>query len=112
MEEGITRLFVLREGVATGVLAAGVLKEEVPDRVLSLLRERLDDVGDIESCAGAMVSGSVLMTPLSFALRLRARSLCSLKKLSWLVGSVVGNGRARTRKLKAFILANWRTFAA
>jgi hypothetical protein len=91
VDEGITRLFVLKEGVAMGVLAAGVLKEEVPDRVLSLLRERLDDVGEMESCAGAMLSGSVLRrTPLSFALRLRARSLCSLKKLWLLLGSVVG----------------------
>jgi hypothetical protein len=44
MDEGIMRLFVLAEGV----LAAGVLRDEVViDRVLSLLRERLDDEGEM-----------------------------------------------------------------
>jgi hypothetical protein len=86
VDDGITRLLVLTDGVTKGVFAAGVFSDElVPDCALSLLRERLDDAGDIGICAEAMVSGSVLMRPpLSFALRLRARSLCSLKKLEWL----------------------------
>ena len=102
VEEGMMRLLVLTDGVTKGVLAAGVLKDEaVPDRVLSLLRERLDDEGEGGTGAEAMVSGSVLMRlPLSFALRLRARSLCSLKKLLLLSGSDSGGGRGGTRKLE------------
>jgi hypothetical protein len=93
--EGITRLLVLTEGVMKGVFAAGVLREElVPDCVLSLLRERLDDDGDGGTCAEAILSGSVLIRPpLIFALRLRARSLCSLKKLLFAAGSGSGGGR-------------------
>lgn len=42
------RLWVLTEGVAKGVFAAGVLKDEfVLERVLSLLRERLDEHGEM-----------------------------------------------------------------
>jgi hypothetical protein len=87
-DEGITRLLVLTEGVIQGVLfAAGVLSDElVAERVLSLLRERLDDVGDSGTCADAMGAASVLIRPpLTLTLRLRARSLCSLKKLLVLV---------------------------
>jgi hypothetical protein len=48
--EGITRLFALAEGVKKGVFAAGVLSDElVVDGMLSLLRERFDDVGEIET---------------------------------------------------------------
>lgn len=68
--------------LAAGVLAAGVLSDEVVrERRLSLLRERLDEaVGEMGS-SGLAMAGSVLMrTPLSFALRRRARSLCSLKR--------------------------------
>ena len=48
VEEGMTRLFVLAAGVMKGVLAAGALSDElVADLVLSLLRERLDDEGEM-----------------------------------------------------------------
>lgn len=99
IEDGIKRLFALAEGVIKGVFAAGVLREElVTDRVLSLLRERLDDDGDIGTPAGVM-SGSVrIRTPLTFALRLKARSLCSLKALLSVSGDVSGLGRGGTRK--------------
>ena len=92
----MTRLLVLAEGV----LAAGVLRDEVvTDRVLSLLRERLDDdEGEMGTPAVAM-AGSVLMrTPLSFALRRRARSLCSLKEVLWDSGSDSGPGSGGARK--------------
>jgi hypothetical protein len=55
-DDGMTRLFVLTDGVATGVFS----DDSGPERVLSLLRERLDDVGDGGIWAEAMVSGSVL----------------------------------------------------
>jgi hypothetical protein len=46
--EGISRLCVLAAGVMKGVFAAGVLSDElVADRVLSLLRERLDEEGEM-----------------------------------------------------------------
>lgn len=101
VDEGIMRLLVLTDGVIKGVFAAGVLSDEaVPDRVLSLLRERLDEVGDSGACAEAMFSGSVLTRlPLSFALRLRARSLCSLKKSLFALTSDLGSGGGVTRKL-------------
>jgi hypothetical protein len=59
IEEGMTRLFVLAAGVMKGVLAAGVLSDElVADRALSLLRERLDDEGEMGTagykCCGTM----------------------------------------------------------
>ena len=94
-DELMTRLLVLAEGV----LAAGVLRDEVvTDRVLSLLRERLDDEGEMGTPAVAM-AGSVLMrTPLSFALRRRARSLCSLKEVLWDSGSDSGPGSGGARK--------------
>jgi hypothetical protein len=47
---------VLTDGVATGVFS----DELAPEGALSLLRERLDDVGDGGIWAEAMVSGSVL----------------------------------------------------
>ncbi len=82
VEEGITRLFVLTEGVKKGVLAAGVLREEfVVERVLSLLRERFDDDGDAGSPADAMSTSVRRKTPGNLALRPKARSLCSLKDL-------------------------------
>jgi hypothetical protein len=103
VDEGMTRLLELTEGVMKGVWAAGVCSDEgAPDGVLSLLRERLDDVGEGGICTAAMVSGSVLVRPpLSFALRLRARSLCSVKKRLVLLGSASasGGGRGCTRKL-------------
>lgn len=107
MDEGITRLLVLTDGVINGVLPAGVLREEVvPDCALSLLRERLDDVGDIGICAEAMVSGSVLIRPpLGFVLRLRARSLYSLKKLAGVLGAASGGGLGDTRELVDLMVA-------
>lgn len=107
------RLWVLTDGVTKGVFAAGVLRDElVPDRALSLLRERLDDDGDSGTCAEAMVSGSVLMRPpLSFALRLRARSLCSLKKLRLLSRGDSGGGSGGTRKLEDGMVAGGTALA-
>lgn len=94
VDEGMMRLLVLTEGVAKGVLWAGVLSDEAAaDRLLSLLRERLDDVGESGTCPDAMVSGSaVCATPsLVLGLRLRARSLlCNLERL--LCGGGVGGG--------------------
>jgi hypothetical protein len=101
VEDGIMRLLVLTDGVAAGVLAAGVFSDEVvPDCSLSLLRERLDDVGDGGTPAEAILSGLVLIRPpLSFALRLKARSLCSLKSVCGRWGAVVvgveGDSKAR-----------------
>lgn len=66
--------------------AVGVLREEqVADRVLSLLRERFDEAGETGIEQGAdmvpVLTGSVLSKlPLSFALRLSARSLCSVNE--------------------------------
>jgi hypothetical protein len=101
VEDGITRLLVLTEGVTAGVLAAGVFSDEVvPDCSLSLLRERLDDVGEGGTPAEAILSGPVLMRPpLSFALRLKARSLCSLKSVCGCRGVVVVGveGDSKTR---------------
>jgi hypothetical protein len=79
-DEGMMRLFVLTEGVTQGVLSADEL---VAERVLSLLRERLEDVGDSGTCAEAIdaASSGLIKPPLTLTLRLRARSLCSLKKL-------------------------------
>jgi hypothetical protein len=81
----MTRLCVLMvgvpEGVATGVFFVGVLEDELGvDWLLSLLRERLDELGEIGSLS-SMFGSARMKTPLSFALRRRARSLCSLKKL-------------------------------
>ena len=87
------RLLVLTDGVMW-VLWAGVFSAEAAaERLLSLLRERLDDVGDSGTCPDAMVSGSrVFTTPsLVLALRLRARNLlCNLERL--LCGGGVGGG--------------------
>jgi hypothetical protein len=101
VDDGIMRLLALTDGVKAGVLAAGVLSDDVvPDCALSLLRERLDDVGDGGIPAEAILSGSVLIRPpLSFALRLKARSLCSLKKLSWSSGGGCSGVRGRDTKL-------------
>ena len=77
---------MLMAGVLKVEVAAGVFKEaKVADRVLSLLRERFDDAGETGVELGAdmtpVIAGSVLREPpLSFALRLSARSLCSVKK--------------------------------
>jgi hypothetical protein len=91
----MTRLFVLAEGV----LAAGVLRDEVAaDRVLSLLRERLEDEGEMGTPGWAMAGSVLIRTPLSFALRRRARSLCSLKKLLLVSGRGSGPGNGGTRK--------------
>ena len=79
---GGSRLFVL----TAGVLAVGALREAyVADSALSLLRERFDEAGDTGTELGAdmmpVTAGSVLRSPpLSFALRLKARSLCSVKE--------------------------------
>lgn len=73
-EGGMARLCVLTAGV--------VFRDELRvEGALSRLRERLDDHGDIGIPACAM-SGSVLVsTPFNLALRLRARSLCSVTRL-------------------------------
>lgn len=69
--------------------------------MLSLLRERFEEAGEAGTCSGVpdmMVSVSVLTPPMSLALRLRARSLCSLKRLLLLSsGAVVGPGIGGTR---------------
>lgn len=85
--KGGSRLGVLPAGVLKAVLAVGVTREAyVADRVLSLLRERFDDAGETGTELGAdmmpVTAGSVLRdAPLSFALRLSARSLCSVKEV-------------------------------
>lgn len=87
------RLLVLTDGVMW-VLWAGVFSDEAAaERLLSLLRERLDDVGDSGTCPDAMVSGSPRVTTPSLVLALRrsARSLlCSLERL--LCGGGRGGG--------------------
>ena len=92
---------MLAAGVMKGVFAAGVLSDElVADRVLSLLRERLDDEGEMGTAGCAISAEFVLIrTPLSFALRRRARSLCSLKKLLLFSRSGSGPGSGGTRKV-------------
>ena len=109
VDDGIMRLLVLTDGV----MAAGVFREElVPERALSLLRERLDDEGEGGICGEAMVSGSLLVrTPVNFALRLRARSLCSLKKLLLVVGKDSGDGSGGTTKLGDGMMDNGRLVA-
>lgn len=94
VEDGITRLLVLTDGVMKGVFAAGVLRDEfVAECALSLLRERLDEDGD-GSSIDAMAGSVRMKTPGSFALRLRARSLCSLKVLRTDLGAAdEGSGR-------------------
>jgi hypothetical protein len=79
-DEGMMRLLTLTEGVIPGVLSDDEL---VAERALSLLRERLEDVGEMGTCADAIdaVSSGLIKPPLTLTLRLRARSLCSLKKL-------------------------------
>jgi hypothetical protein len=97
--EGMTRLGALADGVKKGVFTEGVLVLE--ERVLSLLRERFDEAGEAGTCSGVpdmMVSVSVLTPPMSLALRLRARSLCSLKRFELSSGAVVGPGIGGTRK--------------
>lgn len=98
------RLGALWEGVRKGVLAAGVLMEDVAaDRVLSLLRERFEDEGEAGTASGAedMFSVSVLRPPLTLALRRSARSLCSLKVFLLFVSlEVAGSGRGGTRKFE------------
>lgn len=75
-------------------LAVGLLSEAyVADCVLSLLRERFDDAGETGTELGAdmmpVIAGSVLREPpLSFALRLSARSLCSVKDCRWSPGAL------------------------
>jgi hypothetical protein len=77
---------VLTAGVLKAEVAADVWRDaKVADRVLSLLRERFDDAGETGTELGAdmmpVTVGSVLREPpLSFALRLSARSLCSVKE--------------------------------
>lgn len=80
---GITRLGTLAEGVKKGVLPAGVLMDEAAtDRKLSLLRERFEDEGEAGTASGVdMFCASVWTPPLTLALRLKARSLCSLKRV-------------------------------
>lgn len=94
VEDGITRLLVLTDGVMKGVFAAGVLRDEfVAELALSLLRERLDEEGD-GSSIDAMVGSVRMKTPGSFALRLKARSLCSLKDSRSVLGAAdEGSGR-------------------
>lgn len=96
--EGMTRLGALAEGVRKGVLAEGVLVDV--DRVLSLLRERFDEAGDAGTASGVedMLSKSVLTPPMSLALRLRARSLCSLKAFLFSSGALLGPGIGGTTK--------------
>ena len=68
--------------------------------MLSLLRERFEEAGEAGTCSGVpdmMVSVSVLTPPMSLALRLRARSLCSLKRLLLSSGVMVDPGIGGTR---------------
>ena len=77
---------MLTAGVLKVEVAAGVWRDaNVADRVLSLLRERFDDAGETGTELGAdmmpVTARSVLSEPaLSFALRLSARSLCSVNE--------------------------------
>jgi hypothetical protein len=71
----MARLWVLIEGVVRGVGMAGVLSDEP---LLSLLRERFDDVGE-GTAAMAASAWSVVRVLVSLALRRRARSLCSVE---------------------------------
>lgn len=89
--DGMTRLGALPDGVRKGVLE---------ERVLSLLRERFEEAGEAGTCSGVpdmMVSVSVLTPPMSLALRLRARSLCSLKRFLLSSGVLVDPGIGGTR---------------
>jgi hypothetical protein len=85
--KGGSRLGVLPAGVLKAVLAAGVASwAYVADRVLSLLRERFDEAGETGIELGAdmmpVTAGSVRRdAPLRFALRLSARSLCSVMEM-------------------------------
>ena len=80
---GGKRLCVLIAGVLKDSTVGMLREEQVADRVLSLLRERFDEAGETGNELGAdmmlVLTGSVLRKPpLSFALRLSARSLCSV----------------------------------
>lgn len=83
------------------MFADGVLKAEVAlERELSLLRERFDDEGEAGTASGVddMFCVSVWTPPLTLALRLSARSFCSLNvvlvAMSAAVGEESGGGRA------------------
>lgn len=90
---------MLPAGVLKAVLAVGVTSwAQVADRVLSLLRERFDEAGETGTELGAdmmpVAAGSVLRdAPLSFALRLSARSLCSVKAMLSVSRRTSGPGR-------------------
>lgn len=79
---------MLTAGVLRVVVAGGGVPSEgwVVEEVLSLLRERLDEVGETGAELGADMTAVRAEAvprrrPLSFALRLRARNLCSVKAL-------------------------------
>lgn len=98
-------------GSRVGVLAAaGVLllllfvARTVAEWALSLLRERLDEAGETGMDEGAdmvkpVTAGSVLRdAPLSFALRLSARSLCSVNEGPSVSARVRGGQRGGERR--------------
>ena len=103
------------------VFAVGALREAyVADSVLSLLRERFDEAGDTGTELGAdmmpVTAGSVLRRPpLSFALRLKARSLCSVKERLSIPRRTSGPGVVRgTRRVGGVTMSGnrrwqWRT---
>lgn len=97
---------MLSAGVLRAVLAATLPKEAcVTDRVLSLLRERFDEAGETGTELGAdmmpVTVGSVLRRPpLSFALRLSARSLCSVKAVRSVARRTSGPGGRGMRRLR------------
>lgn len=92
---GMTRLGALAEGVRKGVLV-----EVAAERVLSLLRERFEDEGDGGTARGAeAMSEPVFRRLLSLALRLRTRSVCSLKRLLSAPGKAAAEGKGGTTKL-------------
>lgn len=108
---------MLIAGVLKVVLAAGVLRAAyVTDRVLSLLRERFDDAGETGTEPGAdmtaVTAGSVLRKPpLSFALRLSARSLCSVNKFLSVSRRTSGPGIRGTRRFGEVIVTEGRRLA-
>jgi len=110
--DGIMRLGALPEGVRKGVFAYGVFAVDA-ERLLSRLRERFDEAGEAGTSRGVDVEViaciSVLTPPPSLALRLRARSLCSLKTvLSVSSDTLVGSGSGGTRKFEGGMVTGLR----
>lgn len=75
---------------------------ETSVRALSLLRERFEDEGDGGTCSELddMLAPD-LMLPISLALRLRARSLCSLKGFGAAPSEAAGSGDQNGTSLRA-----------